>query len=45
MAKEVDNLTDDSESFGQFKVDVLDTLKAVLENQNNDETRIVPHQK
>ena len=34
MAKQVDNLTDDSESLGQFKVDVLDTLKAILENQN-----------
>ena len=34
MAKQVDHLTDGSESFDKFKVDVLDTLKAILENQN-----------
>ena len=34
MAKQVDHLTDGSESFEKFKVDVFDTLKAILENQN-----------
>ena len=34
MAKQVDNLTDSATTFEDFKTEQLDTMKAVLDNQN-----------